>query len=111
MLELGPCGDGTPAWTTGHEQLTSACIAAAEAAVRHRVNRPTAAGAARARRLPAVEVRGIDGRGIPPRARTERDLPVNAGEGAMERCYDFCLAMVDALDADLAGRSATAASS
>src|SRR4051794_2995150 len=104
VLEVGPCGDGTPAWTTHHPQLVAACIAAAEAAVRHRVNRPTAAGAARVRRMPAVEVRCIDARGIPPRARTDRDLPVNCGEAAMERCYDFCLAMVDALDDDLTDR-------
>jgi hypothetical protein len=82
----------------------AACIAAAEAAVRHRVNRPTAAGAARARGLPAVEVRAIDPAGVPPRVRSPRDLPVNAGEGAMQRTYDFCLDLVDALDADLAGR-------
>ncbi len=109
VLEVGPCGDGTPAWTTRHPQLVAACIAAAESAVRHRVNRPTAAGAARTRRLPAVEVRGIDATGIPARARTDRDLPVNCGEAAMERAYDFCLALVDALDDDLTGRADPAA--
>ena len=104
VLELGPSGDGIPAWTTHHPQLVAACIAAAESAVRHRVNRPTAAGAARARRLPAVEVRAVDPTGIPPKTRTDRDVPVNAGEGAMQRVYAFCLDLVDALDADLAGR-------
>jgi hypothetical protein len=102
ILELGPVGDGTPAWTTRHPQLVHACIEAADGAVRHRVNRPTAAAAGRWRRIPGVEVRCIDGRGIPPRARTEHDTPDRVDEPAIERAYDFCLAMVDALDADLA---------
>jgi hypothetical protein len=103
VLELGPAGAGTPAWTTRHAQLTAACIAAADQAVRHRVNRPTAVGAARLRRIPGVEVRCVDARGIPPRARTERDVPDAVDEDAMQRALAFCLAVVEALDADLAG--------
>jgi hypothetical protein len=41
--------------------------------------------------------------------RTDRDVPVNAGEGAMERTYAFCLDLIDALDADLAGRDVAGA--
>jgi hypothetical protein len=102
ILECGPVGDGTPAWTTRHPQLVAACIAAADDAVRHRVNRPTAAAAGRWRRVPGVEVHCIDGRGIPPRARTPADTPDGIDEAAMTRAYEFCLAMVDALDEDLA---------
>jgi hypothetical protein len=101
VLELGPCGDGTPAWTSAHPQLVEAAIAAAEAAVRHRVNRPTAAGAARRRRIPALAVRAVGPDGIPARARTEHDTPAAVDETAMERAYDFCLAVVDNLDAEL----------
>jgi hypothetical protein len=104
LFELGPVGEGTPAWTTDHPQLVAACIAAAEHAVRHRVNRPTAAGAGRLRRIPGMEVRCVDRRGIPPRARTAADRPEAVEEEAMEGAYDFCLAAVDALDADLSGR-------
>jgi hypothetical protein len=105
VLELGPVGDGTPAWTTHHPQLKAACIAAAEDAVRHRVNRPTAVGAARRWRIPGVEVRCIDGRGIPPRVRTEHDVAEAVDEASMEAAYRFCLAVVDAVDADLASPS------
>src|SRR4051812_27643095 len=83
VLECGPVGDGTPAWTTRHPQIVEACIAAAEDAVRHRVNRPTAAAAGRWRRIPGVEVRCVDARGIPPRARTEHDTPDRVDEAAI----------------------------
>ena len=72
LLGCGPCGAGVPAWTSRHPQLVEACIAAADDAVRHRSNRPTAAGAGRWRRIPGAEVRCVDEHGIPPRARTER---------------------------------------
>lgn len=104
ILECGPVGDGVPAWTTRHPQLAHACIEAADDAVRHRINRPTAATAGRWRRIPGVEVRCVDARGIPPRARTEHDTPDLVDAAAMQRAYDFCVAMVDALDDDLAGR-------
>jgi hypothetical protein len=101
ILECGPVGDGTPAWTTRHPQLVEACIAAAEDAVRHRVNRPTAAAAGRWRRIPGVEVRCIDAHGIPPRARTEQDTADRVDAAAMERARGFCVAMLDALDDEL----------
>ena len=50
---------------------------------------------------------GSRSRGIPPRARTEGDVPDAVDEEAMERAYRFCLAVVDELDADLAATSPT----
>jgi hypothetical protein len=101
LLECGPVGEGTPAWTTDHPQLIEACIAAAEHAVRHRVTRPTAAGAGRLRRIPGLEVRCIDAHGVPPRVRTEHDVPGAVDPAAIEGAYAFTLAVVAALDAEV----------
>jgi hypothetical protein len=102
LLELGPCGGGAPAWHTHHPQLAAAAGAVSEpAAPRRRVNRPTATGAAHALGLPAIFVRCLDARGISPRARTARDTPDALDDDAMETAVDFCLALVDGVDAEL----------
>jgi hypothetical protein len=103
FLELGPCGDGVPAWHTAHPQLGAAAASVSEpAATRRRPRRPSATGAAHQRRLPAILVRAVDRRNISPRARTGADLPDTVLELSMQTTVDFCLALVDALDAELA---------
>ncbi|HVL94271.1 MAG TPA: hypothetical protein VM266_00275 [Solirubrobacteraceae bacterium] len=102
VLEIGPCGSGTPAWHTHHRQLAAAAASVTEpAARRRRLNRPSAAGAARGRGLPAIAVRAVDERGTVPRARTAADVPEAVEAAALEDTLDFCLAVVDALDAEL----------
>ena len=105
VLELGPCGDGTPAWTTQPP------AARGRLHRRRRVGGPPprqpADGGGRRPRAAAARGRGPRRRRRPAsrreRARTAT-CPSTCGEGAMERAYDFCLDVVDALDADLAGR-------
>ncbi len=101
MLEVGPCGSGEVAFTAWHPQLVAACGDTR----REGLNRPSATGAARQLRLPALHVRAVGRGGIPPRVRTEHDAPGAVDEAAMNAAYDFCLATVDRLDAALAAQS------
>jgi hypothetical protein len=102
LIEIGPCGDGTPAWHAHHPQLRAAAASVSEPeARRRRASRPTATVAAHALGLPAILVRAIDASGITPRARTAADVPAAVEDESMETALDFCLALVDALDAEL----------
>ena len=63
VLELGPCGAGSPAYATAHPQLRAACALAADAldgAARAPLRRSSAAAAARGRRLPAAWIGALD---------------------------------------------------
>jgi hypothetical protein len=102
ILEIGPCGAGAPAWHTFHPQLAAAAASVTEpAGRRRRANRPTGTGAAHSLGLPAILVRALDASGISPRARTAADVPDALDDEAMETALDFCLALVDAVDAEL----------
>ena len=91
LLELGPCGAGRPAWAARHPQAQAAAARAGEACTGAR--RPQADG---------VRVVCLDERGLTPRAHQEDDT--DADPAAMEAALDLALAVVDALDADLARR-------
>jgi len=115
VLEIGPCAGGDPAYSARvgvlfpgrlHHQLAAACewtaaelpdLGVRPAALR----RPSATLAARSRRLPAVGVRAVDDAGVPSRSRTPRDTLEHVDDEALARTLQFCLAMVDVLDADL----------
>lgn len=91
VLELGPLGSGPAAWGTGHPQLRAAAKRASAA-----LALPAAAGPrppAGARRLPAIAIAGP-----PPAA----DAPEAIDDAALDAALDLALAVVDALDADLA---------
>ena len=105
VIEIGPCGAGAPAWDARHPQLVAAAEVAGETRVRLR--RPTGAGAARARGLPAVHVRALDEHGIVPRSRTPADVPENVDQMAMDAVLDWCLLLVDELDEQLSLLSAS----
>jgi hypothetical protein len=105
VLELGPCGAGTPAYATAHPQLRAACQRAAEAldgAARAPLRRSSGAAAARGRRLPAAWIGALDASGIAPRSRQPSDTLEQLDPAAAEAALDFALACVDAVDADLA---------
>jgi hypothetical protein len=104
VLELGPCGAGTPAYAATHPQLRAACEGAAEAlggAVRAPLRGASAAAAARGRRLPAAWIGALDAAGIAPRSRQPSDTLEHLEPAAAEAVLDFALACVDALDASL----------
>jgi hypothetical protein len=104
VLEVGPCGAGTPAYATGHPQVRAACERAAGAlggAARAQLRRSTAAAAARGRRLPAAWIGALDAAGIAPRSRQPADTVEELDPAASEGVLDFALACVDALDAEL----------
>ena len=105
VLEVGACGAGDPAWSAGHPQLA----AAAGDSGRARVNRPTATGAARSRRIPALFARAHGRGAIPPRVRTEHDTAAATDEAAMDATYGHLLDTVDRLDAALVNAAATTA--
>jgi len=105
VLELGPCGAGSPAYATAHPQLRAACVRAADAlegAARAPLRRSGAAAAARGRRLPAAWIGALDETGIAPRSRQPSDTLEHLDPAASEAVLDFALACVDALDAELA---------
>jgi hypothetical protein len=96
VLELGPCGAGTPAFAAAHPQLRAAAARAADAVGgggRAPLRHASGAGAARARRLPAAWIGALDADGIAPNGTLD--------PAAAERTLDFALACVDALDAEL----------
>jgi hypothetical protein len=64
----------------------------------------SAAYRARQARWPAVAVGALDADGLVPRRRSADDEPAALDREAMEETRDLCLALVTALDADLAKR-------
>jgi hypothetical protein len=101
VLELGPCGGGSPAWSSRHPQLRRAAERAAAALGAHprpRGPRPVRAG------VPALRVGCLDERGIAPRAHQPDDTPEHVDAAAAEAALDLALGVVDALDAELSAR-------
>lgn len=103
IVEIGPCGSGSPAWSARHPLLVEACAGTRQL----RAARPTAAG----RPLPSLYVRGVGPGGVPPRVRTPHDTAAAVDEGALEATYDFVLDAVDRLDTALVRSSATSSGS
>lgn len=115
LVEIGPCAAGAPAYSSRagvlfpgrlHHQLAAACewtkAELPELRARPAPQRgPSATQAARARGLPAVGIRAVDGTGVPPRWRTPSDRAELVDRAAMAATAEFTLAMVEVLDADL----------
>jgi hypothetical protein len=94
VLEIGPSGAGGPAWATRHTQVRDAARRASEAldATPRRGLRPPAGTG----RLPAIALGAVDAAGV---AAVEDVDPA-----VLDAVVDLALAVVDALDADLAVR-------
>lgn len=99
LLELGPCGSGTVAWSARHPQLVAACAPEGHRSLR----RPTTM----TRRLGSLYVRAVGPGGVPERVRTEHDTPAAVDDATLEAVYDFIVDTVDRLDQALTTPSAT----
>src|SRR5829696_1970352 len=116
LLELRPCGGGTPRWWTHdgeliaprlHPRLIELAAAAAGVAAGpggrpHRGRSVSGAYAARQARWPAVAVGALDEAGLVPRAHTRQDTPEAVDPGALRATVELAVAIVGRLDADLA---------
>ncbi len=100
LLEVGPCGAGTPAWNARHPQVRAAADRAAAALQLAGTQRPRHP----VTRLPAVRLAALDDRGLTPRAHQPDDTEVD--DATMDATLDLALGVVDALDADLRGSRA-----
>jgi hypothetical protein len=109
VLEVRPCGAGEPAlWVTDGPvlplRLHPRLIELARASRAERGREASAAYRARQARWPAVAIGALDADGLVPRRRSADDEPAALDRNAMEETRDLCLALVRALDADLAKR-------
>jgi hypothetical protein len=100
LLELGPCGAGTPAWNAPHAQVRAAAEKAADALGLPEGRRPRRP----ATRLPAIRIAALDERGLTPRAHQPDDTTVD--DATLDAALDLALGVVDALDAELTGSRA-----
>jgi hypothetical protein len=108
VLEIGPAAAGSPSWTrrlgvlvgvSVHPQLRIA--GEASELPPHVARRPSAAVAAVRRGIPALTVGNLDEHGIVPRHRTPQDTPDAVDPAALKAALQACVAIVDALDAEL----------
>ena len=113
FLEIRPCSGGRPAfWVTDgplvplrlHPRLIELVRGADPAAPDQRGRDASAAYRARQARWPAVAVGALDERGITPHRRAADDEPGTVDAKSMEATLELCVAVVTALDEDLARR-------
>jgi hypothetical protein len=112
VLEVRPCGAGEPAfWVTDgpvlplrlHQRLVDLARTSG-VATSERGREASAAYRARQARWPAIAVGALNADGLVHRRRSADDEPEALDREAMEETRDLCLALVKALDADLAKR-------
>jgi hypothetical protein len=113
FLEIRPCSGGRPAfWATDgplvplrlHPRLIELVRGADPAAPGQRGRDASAAYRARQARWPAVAVGALDERGIVPHRRAADDEPQTVDAKSMEATLELCVAVITALDEDLARR-------
>jgi hypothetical protein len=85
VLELGPCGDGRPAWAARHPQLRAAAARAAGVLGAEELGRSACA------RIACLDTR----------AHQADDTPEHVSRASMGAALDLALGTVDALDAEL----------
>jgi hypothetical protein len=122
VLGIAPCGAGQPRWWASDGPLLPlrfdrrarellAGVAASEAhlgASARRGRGTTPALPARAAGIRAISIACLDDRGLHPRSHQAADTPENLDPAALDATLELALALVDALDADLARRSSPA---
>ncbi len=118
VIGLAPCGAGRPRWWTSDGALLalryaprlvelSAHVAQSEShlgASAHRARGASPALPARAAGLPAITIGCLDENGLAPRSHQASDTADTVDSAAMDATLELALALVDALDADLAHR-------
>jgi Peptidase family M28 len=119
VLGIAPCGAGRPRWWASDGPLIPlrydpdlrwllAGVAESEAhlcASPRRGRGTTPALPARAAGIPAVTIGCLDDRGLVPRSHQAGDTPESLDPAAIDATLELALALIDALDAELAGRS------
>jgi Peptidase family M28 len=122
VLGIAPCGAGAPRWWVSDGPLLPlrfdrrtgqllAGVAASEAhlgATPRRGRGTTPALPARAAGIRAVSIGCLDDRGLHPLSHQAGDTPDHLDPAALDATLELALALVDELDADLAGRSTQA---
>jgi hypothetical protein len=116
VLGIGPCGAGQPRWWVSDgpllplryaRRLTALCagVASSEAhlgAAPHRGRGIAPALPARVRGLPSIAIGCLDANGLVPRGHQSSDRPERLDQTAAHLTLELALALVDAIDADLA---------
>ena len=120
VIHLAACGRGRPRWWTSdgvipplrfHPRLLELCAAVARdeghlGAGPHVGHGVSGAYPARAARFPAVTIGCLDGDELTPSSHQHTDVPDRVEPQALRAALEFCLALVDRLDADVGrGRS------
>jgi hypothetical protein len=122
VLGVAPCGAGRPRWWVSDGSLVPlryarrltelmARVAGSESHLRARPRRGrgvTPALPARARGLPAIAIGCLDARDVAPRSHQPGDTPEAVDPAATDMALELALALVDAIDASLAGTPAPA---
>jgi hypothetical protein len=122
VLGIAPCGAGRPRWwisdgsliPLGFDRRARQQLGGIAAAQPHLGASPargrgsTPALPARAAGIPAISIGCLDDRGLVPRSHQAGDTPERLDPAALDTTLELALALVDALDADLARRSAPA---
>ncbi len=116
VLGIAPCGAGQPRWWVSDgalvplryaRRLTALCAGVARseshlAAAPHRGRGSAPALPARVRGLPSIAIGCLDARGLVPRGHQPGDTPGQLDQTATDLTLELALALVDAIDADLA---------
>ena len=124
VLHIGPCGHGVPCWWRAdgllipmryHPRLVGLAeqVAREETHLSARPVRGRSVGnayPARAGGLPAITIGCLDADGIVPASRQHADSADAVDPAALDAALEFCLGLVDRLDADLARRASAPAS-
>lgn len=115
VLGIGPVGPGTPAFLTSdgpliplrfHRRLRALATQLGAQPRRGRGTSP--ALPARAAGIPAITLASLDARGLAAHSPAAQDTAENLDPAALDRLLQLALTFVDAIDADLGERKATA---
>jgi hypothetical protein len=123
VLGIAACAAGKPRWWISDGPLIplrflkrlrdlAATVARAEAylhAAPHRGRGATPALPARVAGLPAIAIGGLDGNGLVPRSHLASDTPEMLDPAAMDATLELALALVDAIDSEVARTAARSA--
>ena len=120
VLGIAAAGSGRPRWWVSDgpllplrypARLRGLAAQTGGPARPHRGRGTSPALPARARRIPALSIGCLDGRGLAPRSHQAGDTPPALDPGAPDALLHFALTLVDAIDADLATISTSGRSS